>query len=110
MACHTINNNADSYAHERDAMEWKNKIKSVVEEYESAILHLSIIMPKTKIYDFKWTKRRKVYNRSSKSKRIPFLEHLKKCCFLKVVKRRITKELLHSEFLDEIRFTIVVYK
>ena len=33
MACHTINNIADSYAHEHDAMEWKNKIKSVVEEY-----------------------------------------------------------------------------
>ena len=39
-----------------------------------------------------------------------FLEHLKKSCFLKVVKRRITKELLNSEFLNEIHFTIVVYK
>ena len=39
-----------------------------------------------------------------------FLEQLKKTCFLKVVKRRVTKEPLNSEFLDEIHFAIVVYK
>ena len=56
-------------------------------------------MPKKKLYDFKRTKQRKVYDRTSK-----------KMLFLKVVKRRITKEPLNSEFLDEIHFTIVVYK
>ena len=35
-----------------------------------------------------------------------FLEHLKKCCFLKVVKRRVMKEPLNSDF----HFTMVAYK
>ena len=39
-----------------------------------------------------------------------FLEHLRKCCFLKAIKRRVTKEPLNSEYLVEIHFTIVIYK
>ena len=39
-------------------------------------------------------------------KKYHFLEHLKKCCFLKVVKRRVMKEPLNSDF----HFTMVAYK
>ena len=67
-------------------------------------------MPKKKHCDFKGTKQRKVYNKVPSRKEYHFLERLKKCCLLKVVKRRVTKEPLNSEFLDEIHFTIVVYK
>ena len=67
-------------------------------------------MPKKKLCDFKGTKQRKVYNKVPSQKEYHFLERLKKCCLLKVVKRRVTKEPLNSEFLDEIHFTIVVYK
>ena len=35
MASHVINNIADSYAHKHDAVEWKNEIKSLVEEYDN---------------------------------------------------------------------------
>ena len=90
-------------------MEKRNK-KGCGRTWQSVILHLLIIMPKKKLYDFKRTKQRKVYDRSSKSKRIRFFRTFKKMLFLKVVKRRITKEPLNSEFLDEIHFTIVVYK
>ena len=48
MACHTINNNADSYVHERDAMEWKNKIKSVVEEYGNQPFYIFPLCQKQK--------------------------------------------------------------
>ena len=39
-----------------------------------------------------------------------FLEDLKKECFIQVKKRRVEKEPLNSEFLDEIYFTINVFK
>ena len=111
MASHVINNIADSYARKHDAMEWKNEIKRVVEEHGNQSFYIFwLLCQKKKLYDFKRTKQRKVYDRSSKSKRIRFFRTPKKMLFLKVVKRRITKEPLNSEFLDEIHFTIVVYK
>ena len=39
-----------------------------------------------------------------------FLEDLRKKCFIKVVKRRTVKEMLESEFSDEIFFIVKVYK
>ena len=39
-----------------------------------------------------------------------FLEDLKKKVFMQVIKRRTMKEPLNSEFLDEIYFTVNVYK
>ena len=39
-----------------------------------------------------------------------FLEDLKKKCYIQVKKRRVEKEPLNSEFLDEIYFTINVFK
>ena len=39
-----------------------------------------------------------------------FLEDLKKKSFIQVIKRRTVKEPLNSEFLDEIYFTVNVYK
>ena len=39
-----------------------------------------------------------------------FLEDLKKTCFIQVIKWRTVKEPLENEFLDEIYFTVEVYK
>ena len=39
-----------------------------------------------------------------------FLEDLKKKCYIQVKKRKVEKEPLNSEFLDEIYFTINVFK
>ena len=39
-----------------------------------------------------------------------FLEDLKKRCFIQVIKQRTVKELLESEFLDEIYLTVNVCK
>ena len=39
-----------------------------------------------------------------------FLEDLKKKCYIQVKKRRVEKEPLNSEFLDEIYVTINVFK
>ena len=39
-----------------------------------------------------------------------FLEDLKEKCYIQVKKRRVEKEPLNSEFLDEIYFTINVFK
>ena len=39
-----------------------------------------------------------------------FLENLQKKCFINIKKRRVKKELLRSEFLDEVYLTINVYK
>ena len=39
-----------------------------------------------------------------------FLEDLKKKCFIKVIKWRTVKEPLESQFLEEIYFTVNVYK
>ena len=111
MANHVINNITDSYAREHDAMEWWNEIKSVAEEYGNQLFYIFwLLCQKKKLCDFKGTKQRKVYNKVPSRKEYHFLERLKKCCLLKVVKRRVTKEPLNSEFLDEIHFTIVVYK
>ena len=77
---------------------------------QSAILYILIVMYKEKLHDFKRTPNRKVYNWGSEPKRVPFFRTNKKNCFLRVVKRRVTKEPLKSEFLDEIHFTMVVYK
>ena len=76
---------------------------------QSAVLHLSIIMPPKKLYDFKRTEKGKYTIDVPSWKEYYLLEHLKKYCFLKVIKRRVTKEPLNSEFLDEFHFTIVVY-
>ena len=35
MANHVINNIVNNYAREHDAMEWQNKTKMVVEEYDN---------------------------------------------------------------------------
>ena len=78
MASHVINNIADSYAYEHDAMEWKNEIKSIAEKYDN-----QIIMQKEKLYDFKQTRQMKVYNRSSKPKKIPLFKTSKKMLFFK---------------------------
>ena len=75
----------------------------------STILNF-LFMYQEKLYDFKWTAQREIYDSASKSKGTPFFRTSKKCCFLKVVKRRVTKEPLNSEFLDEIHFTITLYK
>ena len=76
---------------------------------QSAVLYLLIVMYKEKLH-FKRTTKRKVYDRGSKPEKAPFFRATKKTCFLKVVKRGVTKEPLNIEFLDDIHFTIVVYK
>ena len=38
-----------------------------------------------------------------------FLDRLQKACYIQVKKRRVVKELLNSEFADEIFFTINVF-
>ena len=111
MASHVINNIADSYAYEHDAMEWKNEIKSIAEKYDNQLFYIFRLLCKKKNFMIlnkpdKWKYTIEVQSQ----KKYHFLKHLKKCCFLKVVRRRITKELLNSEFLDEIHVTIVVYK
>ena len=88
--------------------EWNKKHHGRIQQ--SAVLYLSIVMYEEKLHDFKWTAKRKVYNWGSKPERVPFFRTSKKTCFLNVVKRRVTKEPLNSEFLDEIYFTIFVYK
>ena len=112
MASHVINNIADSYAHKHDAVEWKNEIKSLVEEYDNQSFDTFQLLcqKKKNVMILNKPDKRKYIIEFPSRKEYHFLEHLKKCCFLKVFKRRITKEPLNSEFLDEIHFTIVVYK
>ena len=87
MASHVINNIADSYAHKHDAVERKNKIKSLVEEYDNQSFDTFqlLIQKKKKLYDFKQTRQMKVYNRISKLKRIPFFRTSKKMLFFKSI-------------------------
>ena len=86
MASHVINNIADSYAHEHDAVKWKNEIKALWENMTiSRLTPSNYYAEKKKLYDFKQTRQRKVYNRISKSKRIPFFRTSKKMLFFKSI-------------------------
>ena len=77
---------------------------------QSTVLHLSIIMPKKNFMILNNPNKGKYTIEVSSWKEYHFSEHLKKCCFLKVVTRRVTKEPLNNEFLDQIHFVIAVYK
>ena len=77
---------------------------------QSAILHLLIIMPKKNFMILNEPNKGKYTIEVPSRKEYHFLEYLRKRCFLKVIKRRVTKEPLNSEFLDEIHLIIVVCK
>ena len=77
MANHIINNI------DNDASEWRNEIKSVMEKYGNQPFYIFRLLCQKKLYDFKRTKQRKVYNQSSKPKGIPFFRTSKKMLFFK---------------------------
>ena len=110
MTKHVINNIVSDYAFEHDAMEWQNEIKNIVEEHDNQPFYIFELLCMKKIFMIlnKLLKGRYTIEVPSR-KEYHFLEHLKQTYFLKVVKRRVTKERLNSEFLDEIHFTILVY-
>ena len=83
MANHVINNITNHYAREHDVMEWRNEIKSIVEECSNQPFYIFRLLCQKNLYDFKQNKQRKVYNRSFKLKGIPFFRTSKKMLFFK---------------------------
>ena len=82
MASHVINNIADSYARKHDAMEWKNEIKRVVEEYGNQSFYIFWLLCQKKNFMILNEPNKGKYTIEVPSqKEYDFLEHLKKCCF-----------------------------
>ena len=109
MDQNVIYNIASNYVREFGLMDRLDELKELVKNHGDEPFYIFRYMSFVKnfliIYK-KWN----VYHRSSQSKEISFLEDLKKKCYIQVKKRKVEKEPLNSEFLDEIYFTINVFK
>ena len=91
-------------------MEWQNEIKNIVEEFDNQPFYIFQLLCPPKNFMILNEPNKGKYTIDVPSwKEYYLLGHLKKYCFLKVIKRRVTKEPLNSEFLDEFHFKIVVY-
>ena len=101
MDRNVIHNIADHYAREYDVFDHKNDLMKLIETHGNQPFYIfrylslvkNLIVSKNLKYTIEVPSRREDH----------FLEDLKKKkCFIQVIKRRTVKELLESEFLDEI--------
>ena len=101
MDRNVIHNIADHYAREYDVLDRKNDLMKLIETHDNQSFYIfrylslvkNLIVSKNLKYTIEVPSRREDH----------FLEDLKKKkCFIQVIKRRTVKELLESEFLDEI--------
>ena len=101
MDRNVIHNIADHYAREYDVLDRKNDLMKLIETHGNQPFYIfrylslvkNLIVSKNLKYTIEVPSRREDH----------FLEDLKKKkCFIQVIKRRTVKELLESEFLDEI--------
>ena len=109
MDRNVIHNIANHYAREYDVLDHKNDLMKLIEtqsnqpfyifRYLSLVKNFLIVSKNLK-YTIEVPSRREYH----------FLEDLKKKSFIQVIKPRTVKELLESKFLDEIYFTVNVYK
>ena len=109
MDQNVIYNIASNYAREYGLMDRLDELKELVKNhgdepfyvfrYTSFVKNF-LIISKSGMFTIEVPSRREYH----------FLEDLKKKCYIQVKKRRVEKEPLNSEFLDEIYFTINVFK
>ena len=101
MDRNVIHNIADHYAREYDVLDRKNDLMKLIETHGNQPFYIfrylslvkNLIVSKNLKYTIEVPSRREDH----------FLEDLKKKkCFIQVIKRRTVKELLESEFLDQI--------
>ena len=109
MDRNVIHNIADYYAREYDVLDCKDDLMKLIKNHGNQPCYIFrylnlvknfLIVSKNLKYTIKVPNRREYH----------FLEDLEKKSFIQMIKRRTVKEVLNSEFLDEINFTVNVYK
>ena len=109
MDQNVIYNIATHYAREYGLMDRLDELKELVKNHGDDPFHIFrymsfaknfLIVSKSGMFTIEAPSRRKYH----------FLEDLKRKCYIQVKKRRVEKEPLNSEFLDEIYVTINVFK
>ena len=109
MDQNVISNVASHYAHEYGLMDRLDDLKEVMKNHDGNPFHIFrymsfvknfLIVSKSGMFTIEVPSRREYH----------FLEDLKKKCYIQVKNRRTEKEPIDSEFLDEIYFTINVFK
>ena len=104
-----INNVASYYAHEYGLTDRLDELKELIKNHGGDPFHIFrymsfvknfLIVSKSGMFTIEVPSRREYY----------FLEDLKKKCYIQVKNRRAEKEPIDSEFLNEIYFTINVFK
>ena len=109
MDANVIYNIATHYVQEYRLMDRLDELKELVKNHGNEPFYIFrymtfvknfLIILKNGMFSIEIPSRREYY----------FLEDLKKKCYIQVKKRRVEKEPLNSEFLDEIYVTINVFK
>ena len=109
MDQNVINNVASHYAHEYGLTDCLDKLKELIKNHGGDPFHIFrymsfvknfLIVSKSGMFTIEVPSRREYH----------FLEDLKKKCYIQVKNRTTEKEPIDSEFLNEIYFTINVFK
>ena len=97
------------YAREFGLMDYLDELKEVIKNHGDDPFHIFWYMSFVK--NFLIVSKSEMFAIEVPSQReYHFLEDLKKKCYIQVKNRRTEKEPIDSEFLDEICFTINVFK
>ena len=109
MNQNVIYNIATHYAREYGLMDYLDELKEVIKNHGGNPFHIFrymsfvknfLIVSKSGMFTIEVPSWREYY----------FLEDLKKKCYIQVKKRGTEKEPIDSQFLDEIYFTVNVFK
>ena len=109
MDQNVINNVASHYAYEYGLTDRLDELKEVIKNHGNepfyifrymSFLKNFLIVSKNGMFTIGVPSRRKYH----------FLEDLKKKCYIQVKKRRVVEEPLNSEYLNEIYFTVNVFR
>ena len=109
MDQNVINNVASHYAYEYGLTDCLDEMKELIKNHGNepfyifrymSFLKNFLILSKNGMFTIEVPSRREYY----------FLEDLKKKCYIQVKKRRVVEEPLNSEYLNEIYFTVNVFR